>query len=44
VIDLIIAPSTAPQVTSTSLARIEHPLALEVMDAVRQRGPRPVDA
>jgi len=44
-ISIVIAPPTAPQVNvihALSLAGIEHPLAGEVLNAVRQHGAKPV--
>jgi len=42
VIDIIIAPLTAPQTCLPPLAGVEHPLAAQVMDVVRQNGNSPV--
>ena len=42
VIDIIIAPEYAPPVNPLTAAGVEHPLAQEVMAAVRQHGPTPV--
>ncbi len=41
-IDIVIAPLSAPQVFTAPLGGVQHPLAPEVMAAVRQRGPKPV--
>jgi len=39
---MIIAPVSAPQIHTPPLGGVEHPLAGEVFNAVRQRGPAPV--
>jgi len=38
----IVPPETAPQIDSLRRAGIEHPLAKEVLNAIRQRSPKPV--
>ncbi len=38
---ILIAPESAPQI-HTPLGGVEHPLAAEVMDALRKRGSEPV--
>jgi hypothetical protein len=42
VIDIIIAPDSAPQVFTPPLGGVAHPLAAEVMRAMRQYGKNPV--
>ncbi len=41
-VTVIVCPPTAPQANTLAAAGVEHPLAPEIMDAVRQRGPTPV--
>lgn len=41
-VTFIVSPPTAPQIDALALASVQHPLAPEVMDAMRQRGPAPV--
>jgi hypothetical protein len=42
VIDIIIAPESAPQTYVSPLGGVEHPLAPQVMQAMRQHGKNPV--
>jgi len=41
-ITFLVAPPSAPQVDTPTLAGVQHPLAPEFMQAMRQRGPAPV--
>jgi hypothetical protein len=42
VITFIVAPPSAPQANALAAAGVQHPLAPEVMAAVRQHGPAPI--